>query len=109
MRYALVAVLLIAFSGAPSLHAFIPHSHGDDHHHTQSGESAIWTSLHGAVRHEDKKILAHVDVDTVTLALIALASLAGAFAGHSLSVRTEWHPLRGRYLTRGLAPYRRFV
>lgn len=100
-----LASALVAFAvgvtlllGAP-LHTLIPHEHS----HAAGGE-AIWSSLHSALRHEDKQFAATSAI-VFLIAVKLLADLAFRYASLDLRV---FDPDRGSLLRRGIHLYRRF-
>lgn len=114
--YKLIAavVLVCALVSGGMLHMAILHTHGDDHDGDEPGhESAMWTDLHDALRHEDKKIFTAaasvmvIDRTSVAyqLAVLEMALLIVLF----LYSGSFFDPHRGFYLRRGIAPYRRFT
>ena len=108
----LASILVLTISGGGLLHAAIPHSHGDDH--GGRSESTIWTGLHSALRHDDKKALFIVTEALILLVLLMLGSdLARAWMRVRLRIREYKRargddPLRGMALRRGILKYRAF-
>jgi hypothetical protein len=119
----------------PLVHGIVPHNHGESahaqhhHEHTHShsiqdspihtdGENMAWSSMHGALSHEDKKILLAV------FALFAMWALVFSYIPpvalilcrqkiKKLLRRLVWMHAsdihRGRWLIRGISASRRFV
>lgn len=113
-----VGVVCIAFLAAmtlnPILHSFIPHTHHDGNH--EGTESPVWTSLHAALRHEDKKILlfllALLSIGTLQVFRFCVqetASLVTAVSDVRARIIRAQSFLAGRWLIRGISPYRRFA
>lgn len=123
----LCAALLVAFSTGPLLHSAIPHTHHAHAHatHTHPGEadrseseSVVWTSLHSALRHEDKKVLLAILllIETATFFFVTRvnsAQLSRATPANRAYV--QWHKRKpldavvGDWLSNGISPYRRFA
>ena len=110
MRSAVAAFVSLALLGGGLLHAVIPHSHGDGDNHGQSHESAEWESLHSALNHEDKKVLASsssVDANAV-LAFLANLSIAQNISREylrNISFQKNGDPYAGDLLRRGIEAY----
>ena len=107
---AIAVIGALMFGGV--LHSVIPHTHGyaeDDHQHEQNEESALWTSLHSALRHEDKKslLLVIAMLNTGLFAILVIAQVPQSAISVLQNARIH-DPLFGEYLTRGIAKYRRF-
>lgn len=125
LRHASVLVttsaVLFAFTFSGFLHNVIEHDHAprDGHahehsygpkHQNEEPVSAIWQSLHAAVRHEEKQTL--VLLGEAIIASIVILILAGARVIrplYLLEVATRPHFMVGRWLVTGIAPYRRFA
>lgn len=119
-------VLMCSVVGAPILHNVIPHSHGGgpvqdgiythddvDHGHQDQKESAVWSSLHSALRHEDKKLL----LVAISVVFACASVVVGTGILRDVRIRTilaqsrllaAIDPQRGRLLHRGISSYRRF-
>jgi hypothetical protein len=96
--------LLVAFVGGPLLHNAVPHSHGSAH---RGPASAIWSDLHGALRHEDKQLLATVEILLATfLALLAVLRIPHIRLVHARSYADT--RARETGLHRGRERYRAF-
>lgn len=105
---ACMVMFALLFGG--TLHSVIPHTHGSsDHSHEEKTESASWTSLHSALRHEEKQLLqmllALVWAATLGAAYVAVQS--GLIALFPIPVHAANYQ-RGDYLRRGIARYRKF-
>jgi len=95
-----VTLLAIVFVMTGIVHDVIPHDHGHS-----SAESAIWQQLHSATRHDEKKML-------LLPALLFFALLLSIYICARFFYRIENttdDPHTGKYLRRGIAPYRRFT
>lgn len=108
---AIAMVGALMFGGV--LHSAIQHTHGyaeTDHEHEQNEESASWTNLHSALRHEDKKLLLLLAAITNTVGVVALMVVMPGPQHAIAAVRNTLirGPLHGDYLRRGIAHYRRF-
>ena len=108
----LASILVLTISGGGLLHAAIPHSHGDDH--GGRSESTIWTGLHSALRHDDKKALFMVTETFVLLVLLMFGNDLGRTAARLHACLREFRreqgddPMRGMALRRGILRYRAF-
>lgn len=119
MVVVLALVLALAFGGI--LHSLVPHNHGvhsahEAHPSGHEEESPVWKALHASLHHEEKNLI---------YALLALFSLAfvvttrahflvrvSTRARGSVRLRRYTVPrtfISGRWLTRGISPYRRFL
>ena len=125
--FPIAVLVLIAFTTAPILHDVIPHTHGelvhthtpipdgvypDTHQHDPSqpdhDENPIWASLHSAAHHEKKKVLDIISMPASGMEISIAASILWSFVFYILLASLLFDPFRGRYLHRGIAPYRRF-
>lgn len=96
--------ILAAFLLGPLLHNTIAHSHANDHH---GAPSSMWGEMHSSLRHEDKQLLATVEIVLATfLALIALVRVMEARALPQLALAGV--RLRQESLHSGREQYRRF-
>jgi hypothetical protein len=85
----------LSFAGGGLVHAFIPHDHDNE---------TIWTELHAALRHEDKKAVP----DIVPAWFIATLASIGILV-RMPTVLCELIPLRDlEVVRRGIVKYRRF-
>ncbi len=114
---ALVIISALVFGGV--MHSIIPHNHSAHITH-ESGESdkesPVWVSLHSALRHEDKKLL-FVLLILLSFALAQVVRIRAAhfpplyrgcaYASMAFTLR-PLHFSTGRWITRGISPYRRF-
>jgi len=91
-----VSALVLALLSGGLTHDLIKHDHG---HGTQ--ESAMWQELHKAVRHDDKKSIPIPALATIIIALALTVRI-------SLEEIPPYSFKQNRYLTKGIAPYRRF-
>lgn len=107
-------ILVMALGGGGLLHAIVPHSHGDDHGSGQNHESAVWTGLHGALSHEQKKFLLAI---VATIAIVTLGIILNTFSAFRVSMAylravsslaRVRDPNAGELLRRGIHPYRKF-
>ena len=107
---ALIALLMATVSGGDIIHAAVPHHHGDDH---AGQESAVWTSLHSALRHEQKKFLL-VLTALLSIFLVVFASVRLLVVPVMRKVRMRFasararDPVLGAALRTGILPHRRF-
>lgn len=128
----LASLILVALVCAPLLHSVLPHAHASHaathatsaHTHTHSHtpatneapeESPIWTSLHSALRHEDKKVL----LDTVLVLSLFIFSVLTfrffipvfSYTEQCLRIQRSRPriPSEGEWLMSGISPYRRFA
>jgi hypothetical protein len=107
-------ILIVALGSGGLLHAAVPHSHGDDHSHGGSNDSAMWTDLHSALSHEQKKtllavvaVIVVVGLAMVLRAINILASLA--YLRRSTFAARVRDPNGGELLRRGIHKYRAFA
>jgi hypothetical protein len=101
---ALSLFVLCAFLFGPLLHNAIPHSHGADHH---GAPAAMWNDMHGSLRHEDKQLLATVELILATfIALLAFVAVSSQRIRLSATVPTV--RARQESLHTGREQYRRF-
>lgn len=116
------AVFLVAFSTGPLLHSLIPHAHtGHTHTHAGAGqsesESPVWSSLHAALRHEDKNVFfAILFLITVVASFVTrLDASRLSSVGVSSRIHERWRnrkpidAITGEWLSNGISPYRRFA
>ena len=96
--------ILAAFLLGPLLHNTIAHSHASDHH---GAPSSLWGEMHSALRHEDKQLLATVEIVLATfLALIAVIRMVELRLTPQLALAGV--RLREESLHSGREQYRRF-
>jgi hypothetical protein len=129
----LSALLAVLVMWLPLVHGIVPHSHGEqvphEHSHTHAhslqdspvhteGESTVWSSLHGALSHEDKKILLAVLALITFWVYLFSYTLPVILIVYRCNVRKRllqsrgFHASdinRGTWLLRGICAYRRFV
>lgn len=79
-------------------HALISHEHGGYHH---VGESIVWQSLHGSMRHEDKKVL-----PTYSVLIVIAAVMLIPRANPARTPPPVVQDMIG--LRRGILPHRKF-
>jgi hypothetical protein len=96
--------VLCAFLLGPLLHNAIPHSHGADHH---GAPSVMWGDMHSSLRHEDKQLLATVELILATF-IALLAFVAVSSQRISLSATVPAVRARQESLHTGREQYRRF-
>lgn len=107
----LASVIAVMVISGGLLHAAIPHNDGDNHG-TQP-ESAIWQSLHSALKHDDKKAL-YIALEVfeliilTTLSLLALSTRFNARWRAVLARAIHHDSSRGEPLRRGIFRYRAF-
>ena len=94
------AILAFSLISGGLMHALIPHDHGGHHHVGET--SSIWSSLHAALRHEDKQTLPIFNMLTVVALILVVRQL-------SLRREIDTHvDSLMEFLRRGIVPYRRF-
>ncbi|PIR82863.1 hypothetical protein COU20_00065 [Candidatus Kaiserbacteria bacterium CG10_big_fil_rev_8_21_14_0_10_59_10] len=88
------------------LHDVIPHAHGENEYGT---ESAVWGSLHGALRHEEHASTSlpsgafAIITPIITLGVVAIRARRYALTAF------PHDPVNGTALRRGIELYRRFA
>lgn len=100
MRTLSAAILTLALVFGSSAHSFIPHGHGEEHHHGEA--SMVWLSIHSSLHHEDKKAIPF----SYILSVIGIALLI-EFAPVSIGT-LRFVDSHTRALRRGVLRYRRF-
>jgi hypothetical protein len=105
----LASACLLTLLTAGLLHALIPHHHGAIDHHGDDQETAVWTDLHSAVLHDQKKFLAVFSESLLltVLSAIAVSLLLVRIPKYNLEV-VALDPNAGRRLRRGIVPHRKF-
>jgi len=105
------------------LHGTIEHAHGatDGHAHEHSfgpqfseesggeGISIVWQTLHGALYHEDAYALVLLGLIELLLLILIVCAMERRVGVRALLWEIRHGFSTGRWLTSGLAPYRRFA
>jgi hypothetical protein len=104
---ACACIIALLFSGL--LHSLIPHHHsGAADNHGDDQDSAIWTSLHSAIQHEQKKSLAVVDALMFSIIWVISVVIAETATRVVPAEIVACDPCAGAILRRGILPHRTF-
>ena len=105
----LVIACLLTFVTAGLLHDVIPHNHGAVDNHGNDTDSAIWSTLHSAIQHDQKKFLI---IFTESLLVVVSSVIAASLLRMVFPVQSPeilvFDPFAGAMLRRGIVPYRKF-